>query len=429
MSDVESHRITAPPETQACEGAEGAGILLSKMQMSRGTVGAETYADRTCTPPQVYGSASEVLAADKALVDSGKEPLKSFSLPAGDKKAQAEEVQNALWGLEEHAGHKLNYVWFDDDSGKAQIFLLGGPGKNVENTATAAPAATCKPFDQIVDESANLQENLPPGTNQGDAAKIINERGLRAAYVKAGIAANATEDEAKAIEADRAAQIQALEDRLPSPDFITPEQKERFDLDKSAIAVGLLPGSTADQIKQTGEANNLASRALRIGLDQNATKDDIDAVYKRIESSPDQQLNRDLGLPIYTTRGEALNQSLKWINDGEIIANGYSPDMTPDQRGQVNQERYQAQLPYRAQLESGNLSPDERDRAQLAIDAIGIGLPPDSSAQTVQETKDLYAHQGMAVSLGLNRDASPQAVQDAQERSDGELAKQMCVDK
>jgi len=62
------------------------------------------------------------------------------------------------------------------------------------------------------------------------------------------------------------------------------------------------------------------------------------------------------------------------------------------------------------------------------MSAVAIGLPPDSSAQTIIETTNLYSHQALAVGLGLPRDASEQVIRDAQDRSDG-VAKNMCTDK
>jgi hypothetical protein len=426
LDSVESHRVSAPTDVQPCEGATGAGILLSKEASSRGTVGAETYADRTCVAPSVYGSAKEVVAAESNLQASGKEPLKAFALPANaDHKEQERQVQDSISGLEDKLGYKLNYLWFNDDSGKAEVFLLGKADVPGEATPASAPAA-CIPFDKLVDTSLNLQSNLPLDTNQGDAAKIINERGRQAALAKVGISPDASEAEVKAIEADRAAQLKDLADRQAPEDQRTEQDFNSYNLDRRAIESGLRPGSTEDQVKQTEVANKLAASAIKLGLDPRSSADQVADVQKRIENTPDEALDRELGLPIYTTRGDALDQSMKWLKDGELLAKGYTLDMTPDQRRAESQSRYNAEQPYRDALNSDNLSQEDRDKDTLAISALEIGLPADSSAQTVQDTSALYYHQSLAVTLGLPKDASEQQIKDAQDRSDGDLPKQMC---
>jgi hypothetical protein len=279
-----------------------------------------------------------------------------------------------------------------------------------------------------VDTSLNLQSNLPMDTNQGDAAKIINERGREAALVKQGIPANASDTEVTAIEADRAAQLKDLQDRQPAEDQRTEQDFNSYNLDRRAIFSGMRPGSSEDEVKQTEAANTLAASAVKLGLDPLSSAEQVTDVQKRIESTPDDALNKELGLPLYTTRADALDQSMKWLNDGELLAQGYTLDMTADQRRQESQNRNSAEQPYRDALNSGNLSAVDRDKDTLIISALEIGLPADSSAQQVQETSDLYHHQSMAVSLGLSKDASDQAVKDAQERSNGELAQQMCLD-
>jgi hypothetical protein len=428
MENVESHKVTAPAETQACEGAVGAGILLSKEASSRGTLGAETYADRTCTPPTVYSSADEVVAAEKDLLAGGKEPIKAFALPAADRKDQDRQVQDSISGLEEQLGYKLNYLWFNDANGKAEVFLLGKADKLGDATKAQAPAA-CVPFDQLIDTSLNLQSNLPMDTTQGDAAKIINERGREAALVKVGIPANASEAEVKAVEADRAVQLKDLEDRQLPEDQRTMEDVNAYNLGRRAIASGLRPDSTEDEVKQTEAADKLAASAVTLGLNPSASADQIADLQKRIDATPDVALDKELGLPLYTTRGDALDQSMNWTKDAELIAKGYSPDMTADQRRQESQDRHQAELPYLEILNGSNLSADESASAHLAISAIEIGLPADSSSQKVEDTTALYSHQSLAVMLGLSKDASEQAIKDAQELSDGDLAKTVCMDK
>jgi hypothetical protein len=103
--------------------------------------------------------------------------------------------------------------------------------------------------------------------------------------------------------------------------------------------------------------------------------------------------------------------------------------MTLDQRLAVAQDRTKVISGYQNAIDSGTLSEEEQQRAKLSISAVRIGLPPDSTAQTISETTDLYSHQAWAVTLGLPRDASEQAIKEAQERSDGDVAKNMCVDK
>ena len=134
--------------------------MLSKLNGSKGAVGAETYANRTCLAPPSFASVDEVLAADKSLLDANKAPLQTFSLPAqNDHTVQDRQIRDSISGLEDQLGYKLNYCWFDDDSGKAQVFLLGKAEKETE--APAPPVASCVPFENLVDDSANLQLNIP----------------------------------------------------------------------------------------------------------------------------------------------------------------------------------------------------------------------------------------------------------------------------
>lgn len=401
---------------------------MSQEASSRGKLGAETYADRTSTPPTVYGSASDVVAAESNLLDAQKEPLKAFALPANaDPLAQERQVQDSISGLEDKLGYKLNYLWFNDDSGKAEVFLLGKAASPGDASKAQAPAP-CTPFDKLVDTSLNLQSNLPLDTTQGDAAKIINERNREAALVKQGIPADASQAEVKEIQADRAAQLKDLEDRQLPEDQRSEQDFNSYNLDRRAIADGLRAGSSEDQVKQAETANSLAASAIKLGLDPGSTADQVADVQKRIESTPDEALNNELNLPLYTSRSDALNQSMQWIKDGELLAKGYSLDMTPEQRRQESENRYNAEQPYQDALNSGNLSQEERDKDTLAISALEIGLPADSTKQTVDETSALYFHQSQAVSLGLSKDASDQAIKDAQDRSEGDLPNQMCQD-
>ncbi len=415
---TESHKIAAP-EHETCEGALGAGIWLSKQSSSKGTVGADTYAGASCVPPETYNSVDAVVAAERSRIDSNKPPLNAFALPAqADPKVLEHQVRDSISGLENELGYgsgDLNYVWFNDDSGRAQVFLLGKAEKKSE---VAPQKAACVPFESLIDNSLNLQMDLPRGTTEGDAIKVLNERKHQASLAKECIPINASDVDVNAIHADRASQIKALEDRLPSSENRSDEEKAKFSLDSLAIGIGLPAGTSESELQQASDENTLQARALMLGMDQHASINEVKAVEQRLESTPDQDLNSRLGLPINTSRTDALSQSMKWLKDAELVQQGLSPDMDPKDISRIRKGRYDQAHEYESALLSGDLTLEQRKTAELAVSAINIGLPPNSSAQEVEALQAKYAQQFLAVSAGLSRDATPAAIEDAQRRSD-----------
>jgi len=166
----------------------------------------------------------------------------------------------------------------------------------------------------------------------------------------------------------------------------------------------------------------LQSRALMLGMDQHSPIDAVKAVEQRIESTPDVDLNSRLGLPLSTSRSDALSQSMKWLKDAELVLQGLSPDMDPKEISRIRKERSDLAREYESGLISSNLAPEQR---KLAVSAIEIGLRPDSSAQEVEALQAKYHQQFLAVAAGLPRDASPSAIEDAQKRSD-DVPANMC---
>jgi hypothetical protein len=422
---TDSHKIS-PPEHQACEGALGAGIWLSKQSSSKGTVGADTYAGSSCVPPETYNSVEAVVAAERGRLDSNKPPLTAFALPAqADPKILEHQVRDSISGLENQLGYgsgELSYVWFNDDSGRAQVFLLGKAEKITES-APQAPA--CTPFEKLVDNSLNHQMDLPSSTTEGEAMKVLNVRKHQAALAKEGIPIDASEVDVSAIHADRAAQIKELESRLTPAENRSDEETSRFYADSRAIEIGLPAGTPESYVTQVKDDYALQSRALMLGMDQRAPIDSVKAVEQRIESTPDVELNSRLGLPLSTSRSDALSQSMKWLKDAELVLQGFSPDMDPKEISRIRKERSDLAREYQSGLISGNLTPGQRKSSELAVSAIEIGLPPNSSAQDVEALQAKYHQQFLAVASGLSRDASPSAIEDAQKRSD-DVPANMC---
>lgn len=423
MEQVEDHKIDSQ-DGSALKNAERAGKLLSEQASAAGTVGADTYAGRTSDPLKTYSTVDAVLADEKSRLDGNQDHITAFALPAADRETQDKQIKDTIDGLEDQLGHKLNYLWFDDDSGKAQVFLLGARQK--PSDAPAPAAAACVPFDSLVDNSANLQMNLPRGTTNGEAGKVIQDRQHRAQLALEGIPTNATEAEVKAIQADRDSQIKALEDRLPAPGDLTREQSDSLSQSVDAIKLGLSPDSSAADIGEARGKYKLQSDAIHLGLDQNSSADDVKAVEARINATPDSDLNLSLGLPIYTTRADALDQSMQWIKDSERVSKGLDPNASSVEIQRVNSERAAARAPYADVFSSSDSTPDQKAAAELAMYAIDIGLPPDSTKQQVMETTALYARQSSAVILGLPRDASDQAIKEAQERDENNVPNNLC---
>ena len=426
MDQVEDHKIAAPATAEVCSGALGAGILLSKQESSKGTLGAETYADRTCAAPQTFNSVDEVLAADKALLDSKKEPLQAFALPAqSDNKTQDQQVQDSISGLEGQLGYKLNYLWFNDDNGKAQVFLLG---QAKEADTPASQPAACVVQENIINQSLNLQENLPMGMTEIDASKIIQERKLQEGLAKEGIPVNSTPEQVKAIEEDRTARKQALDQGVRSEDQ-TSEQSNFIYLQKQAIDLGISQSSSAAEIKATSDDYRMQARAIGLGLSQYSTASDINTTQKRIGAAPDMPLNQQMGLPSETSSADAAAIGMQRTRDSQLVEQGIDPSIGADQIKQIQTERRNLTKPYQDALQAGNLTAEQTEAANLAMRAIAFGLPADSTAKSVDDTMALYHQQSMAVNFGLAKDASEEAIKAADERSDSLLMTQICPDK
>ena len=186
------------------------------------------------------------------------------------------------------------------------------------------------------------------------------------------------------------------------------------------------PDSSAADIGEARGKYKLQSDAIHLGLDQNSSADDVKAVEARINATPDSDLNLSLGLPIYTTRADALDQSMQWIKDSERVSKGLDPNASSVEIQRVNSERAAARAPYADVFSSSDSTPDQKAAAELAMYAIDIGLPPDSTKQQVMETTALYARQSSAVILGLPRDASDQAIKEAQERDENNVPNNLC---
>ena len=429
--DVLAHKIE-PQEMNACTGALGAGILLARIDERKGlhTAGTDFYANANCKAPETYSSIDELLAAEKSALTSNKPPIEAFALPAqSNSKLMDNQVRDAISGLEKELGYgsnELNYVWFNDENGKAEIFLLGRAGKKSE-PEPRKPAETCVNFDSLINNSANQNLNVPRGTTQGELGNILKERRREADLAKLGIPINSSEVDVQAIQTDRLLQIKALEDRLPASENRTEEQIEQLSKDKSAIEVGLPPGSSESEMKQMTETVNLQARAIMLGLDQRSTISDVKAVEEHIESSPDTDLNERLGLPAQTTRHDALEQSKKWLKDAKLVEIGLSPDMTPQEITSVTKERNDKIRDLQSKMIfADDASSQDRIAAENAVENIKIGLPENSSVQEYTDTMTKYHLQFMAVSNGLDRNASKAEIDAAETRSNGQIPENLC---
>jgi hypothetical protein len=427
--DVIAHKVT-PQE--ACTGALAAGIFQAQMDARKGlhTAGTDFYAHASCKVPDTYSSIDELLAAEKSAQATGKPLIEAFALPAQTNSTKMDnQVRDAIGGLEEQLGYhsgELNYLWFNDDSGKAEVFLLGRAEKKSEPASPKA-AEACVNFDSLVDNSSNQSFNIPRGTTEGELGNILKERRKEADLAKLGIPINSSEGDVQAIQTVRLLDIKALEDRLPAPENSTEEQVQQFGKDKSAIEIGLPAGSSEAEIKQKTESVNLQARAIMLGLNQQSTIDDVKAVEQQIASLPDTDLNERLGLPAQTTRQDAQDQSLKWLKDAQLVEIGLSPDMTPDEIKSTMKERndkinqIQSKLLY-----ADDSSPQDKIAAENAIENVKIGLPENSTMQEYTDAMTKYHLEFLAVSSGLPANATKEQIDAAEKRSDAQIPENLC---
>jgi hypothetical protein len=429
--DVIAHKVN-PQEMTACTGALGAGIFQAQMDARKGlhTAGTDFYANANCTVPETYSSIDELLAAEKSAQANGKPLIEAFALPAQSSSTKMDnQVRDAIGGLEEQLGYRsgeLNYLWFNDDAGKAEIFLLGRAEKKSEPAAQKTPEA-CVNFDSLVDNSSNQSFNLPRGTTEGELGNILKERRREADLAKLGIPINSSEGDVQAIQTVRLLDIKALEDRLPAPENSTEEQIQQFAQDKSAIEIGLPAGSSEAEIKQMTASVNLQARAIMLGLPQQSTMNDINSVEQQIQSTPDTDLNERMGLPAQTTRQDAQEQSLKWLKDAQLVEIGLSPDMTPEEIKSTMKERNDKISEIQSKtIFADDSNPQDKIAAENAIENIKIGLPENSTVQEYTDAMTKYHLEFLAVSNGLPPNATKEQIDAAEKRSDSQIPDNMC---
>jgi hypothetical protein len=425
--------ISKPPADapQSCSAVDTAAHVIALQNASKGTVAEQTdkALGRACELPKTFKTDEDMLAEQYKLIDAGGKPLDSFALKPDDPNIDLEKyVRNSVAGIEEKLGTKLNYMYLQDDSGKADVFLLG-PRQTAQQGEKGALKA-CVAFDDTADNALNLSLRLPVGTSEAEASKVYKQRDTEAKLAERGIPVDATADEVKKIDAMRQQQIDSLRPQPASDSSDANDAAARqLERQKQAISIGLSPDSSEDDLNKAKQEFANQATAIKLGLNQFTPAADIASIQQQMDAAPNPDMNREYNLPAGTSRSDALAITGKWLADGDLIRNGIDPSLSAEQVSNVKASRQKRESEIQDSMNATGLSADDQTRLANSLAAVKLGLPEDTAPETVSATKDAYEQQASAVSIGLPRDSSAEAIDTERNRqSDAEIPPNLCLD-
>ncbi len=306
---------------------------------------------------------TEALLEDVEQRRSKGEPYaRMFELTG--KGAQDQYVRNALseleYALARGSGQKLSYMWFRDDHGNAQVFLIeerkGTDAMSMKPSATEITSG-CVEFGSIPDKNLNRQERLPANTPAEEAIMIHRKR----------------EEDAKLVFQDF------------DPFTTTP-----VDLDRQVSAI-------------------------KLGLNRYATDEDIKRARAEINNSIDDSYNYAENYPQGTTFSARLKLFQERRKLSDLIGENIDPTKDKEEIANIRDARSQ-RLSELTQLYLyvGNSA---QSMLQSQMNAVRIGLPEDTNPFVVEETRERLSRQSLAVLRGLNKDAIQQEIDAAERKS------------